>query len=448
MRSSRALAAVAIAAATVTAAAACSSGGSSSSSSSSTPVTSTSASSSASASASSAPVTLTWWNNATSGSLLSVWQNAIKAFEASHPGVTIQNVPIQNEQFTTKIPAALAGGNPPDIYQQWGGGAEATQLNSGKLTNLSSEVSSWIGQLGSAAKNWNVKGGWYGVPYDLHVVGFWYRKDLFAKAGISSPPTTIADLESDDAKLVHAGITPIAVGSKDRWPDAFWWEYFAVRECPSSVIASAMTSQNLSNPCFSKATTELTSFMKTNPFQTGFLGTSAQQGAGSSAGLVAQGKAAMELQGDWDPGVMAGLISSSKTSSLYSDLGWFPFPTVPGGQGDPKVVLGGGDGFTCTSGAAEPACAEFLQYLDTPAVQKQILGAGVGLPANPAAIGALTVPAEKTAASAAGTAPYTAIYFDTALQTQPGQNLDNAIANFFAGQGGNSQIIGSVNGPA
>jgi len=58
------------------------------------------------------------------------------------------------------------------------------------------------------------------------------------------------------------------------------------------------------------------------------------------------------------------------------------------------------------------------------------------------------VPAEKVAARAAGSAPYTAIYFDTAMPTQPGQNLDNAIANFFAGQGGNSQIISSVAGPA
>jgi len=444
MRSSRALAAVALAAATVTAAAACSSGGSSSGSS--TPVNSPSAGSPSASSA--APVTLTWWNNATSGSLLSVWQNAIKAFEASHPGVTIKNVPIQNEQFTTKIPAALAGGTPPDIYQQWGGGQEATQLASGKLQNLSSNVSSWISELGSAAQNWKVKGGWYGVPYDLHVVGFWYRKDLFSRAGISSPPTTIAQLESDDAKLKAAGITPIAVGSKDRWPDAFYWEYFAVRECPTSVIQSAMSSVSLSNACFGKATTDMTNFMKTSPFQTGFLGTAAQQGAGSSAGMVGTGKAAMELQGDWDPGVMAGLISSSKTTSLYNDLGWFPFPTVPGGQGDPKTVLGGGDGFTCTSGAAEPACAQFLQYLDTPAVQKEILGAGVGLPANPAAAGDLTVPAEKTAAGAAGAAPYTAIYFDTALPTQPGQNLDNAIADFFAGQGSGSSITSSVSGPA
>jgi raffinose/stachyose/melibiose transport system substrate-binding protein len=447
MRSSRALAAIALAAATATAAAACSGGSSSSSSSSSsTPVTSTSASTSTSSSPAAQAVTLTWWNNATSGTLLSVWQSVIKSFEASHPGVTIQNVPIQNEQFTTKIPLALQSNNPPDIYQQWGSGAMATQIKSGKLENITSLTSSWIGGLGSAAKGWSVNGQWYGVPYDYHVVGFWYRKDLFAKAGITAPPTTIAQLESDDAKLKAAGITPMALGSKDRWPDAFWWEYFAVRECPTSVIQQAMASVSLSNSCFTKANTDLTSFMATNPFQSGFNGTPAQQGAGSSAGMVANGKAAMELMGDWDPGVMSGLVSASQTKSLYNDLGWFPFPAVTGGQGDPKVILGGGDGFTCTTGAAEPACEEFLQYLTTPAVQKMIMGAGVGLPVNPAAASALPVAAEVQAQSANQNAPYIAVYFDQALPTQPGQNLDNAVANFFAGTGSVTSIPTSVSG--
>jgi raffinose/stachyose/melibiose transport system substrate-binding protein len=438
MRSSRVIAAIAVAVGTATAAAACSGGSSSS--------TSTSAGSTSSASPS-AKVTLTWWNNANTGQLLTVFNNAIKSFEASHPGVTIVNHPMQNEQFKTVITPALRGSAPPDIYQQWGSGQEATQVQSGKLADLSSYVSSWIGELGTPATEWQVDGKWYGVPYDLHVVGFWYRKDLFAKAGITSPPTTIPQLESDDAKLKAHGITPIAVGSKDGWPDAFWWEYFAIRECSQSTIKQAMSSVNLSAPCFTKATSDLTSFLATNPFEPGFAGVAAQVGAGSSAGMVANGKAAMELQGDWDPGTMAGL-TSTPASKLYSELGWFPFPAVPGGAGDPSAVLGGGDGYTCTTGAAEPACAEFLQYLDTPAIQKQIVGAGVGLPANPAADNALVVPAEQTAAQANSSAKYIAEYFDIALPTTPGQNLDNAVAKFFSTPNSSTGagIQASVNG--
>jgi raffinose/stachyose/melibiose transport system substrate-binding protein len=436
MRSSRrALAAVALAVTTATAAAACSSG-----SSSSAPSNAGGGSSSA------AKATLTWWNNANTQPLLGVFQNVIKTFEASHPNITIQNVPMQNELFKTKITPALRGNSPPDIYQQWGSGQQATQVQSGKVADISTNVSSWIGSLGTPATEWQTSGKWYGVPYDLHVVGFWYRKDLFGKAGIASPPTTIPELESDNAKLKAAGITPIALGSKDGWPDAFWWEYFAVRECSQSTITQAMSGVKLDAPCFTKASADLNAFVKTSPFQTGFLATPAQSVPNSAVGLLANGKVAMELQGDWEPAAGAGLTSDK---NFTSQLGWFPFPSVPGGAGSPKAVLGGGDGYSCTTAAAEPACAQFLQYLTTPAVQKQIVGAGAGLPANPAAAGDLAVPAEKDAAAANSAAPYIAEYFDTALPTTPGQNLDNAVAKWFASpEPSGSSIISSVSGPA
>ncbi len=279
----------------------------------------------------------------------------------------------------------------------------------------------------------------------MHVVGFWYRTDLFATAGITAPPKTLADLEADVTKLKAHHIVPIAVGSKDRWPDAFWWEYFALRECSTSVLKQAMSSINMSAPCFAKASSDLTAFMSTKPFQAGYLGTAAQQGAGSSAGLVANGKAAMELQGDWEPGTIAGLTSDK---AINSKLGWFGFPAVPGGAGDPTTVLGGGDGFSCTTSAPLAACAQFLQYLISPEVQKEVTAAGTGLPANPAAASALQGQGLKDALAANQAAAYVQTYFDIAFPTQVGQNLDNAVADFFAGQGSAQSVIGSVSGPA
>jgi raffinose/stachyose/melibiose transport system substrate-binding protein len=430
MRGSRKPAIAAIAVAAALTIAACSSSSSSTTSSTS------------SSSSSTTKVTLSWWNNGNTQPLLGVWQSVAAAFHASHPNITISVVPIQSDLFATKMPIALKSDNPPDIYQQWGGGQEATQYTSGKLANLTSLVSSWISELGTAAAGWQVNGQQYGIPYDQHVVGFWYRKDLFAKAGITSTPTTIAQLESDDAKLKAAGITPISLGGGSRWPDAFYWEYFAVRECSESVLQSAIKAVNMSAPCFSQATKDLTSFMATNPFQGGFNATQAQTGAGSSAGLLANGKAAMELQGDWETTVVPALTSNK---NIISDLGWFPFPQVPGGAGNPTAVLSGGDGFSCTTGASEPACAEFLQYIDSPSVQEELVTkAGVGLPANSAAESVLTNPALQAAAKAHDDAAYQAEYFDIAFPTNPGQALDNAIANFFAGKGTNSTIINSV----
>jgi raffinose/stachyose/melibiose transport system substrate-binding protein len=394
---------------------------------------------------SSGKVTLSWWHNGSTNPLKTVWYQVADAYHSAHPDVSFSISPIQSNDFSTKIPLALDSGNPPDIYQQWGGGQEATQEKSGKLVNLSNYDSSWISEIGNAASGWNVAGGQYGVPYDLHVVGFWYRKDLFAKAGITSPPATIAALESDDTALKAHGITPIAIGSKDKWPDAFWWEYFALRECSQSTITSAMSSMNLSASCFSKATTDLTAFMKTSPFQTGFLGTASQVGVGSSAGMLGNGKAAMELQGDWDLGVIDGINGDD---SVNSDLGWFPFPSVSGGAGSQSAVLGGGDGFSCTTGASEPACAEFLGYIDSTSVQEKLVEQGdVGLPANSAASAALTDSALKDVVAARSGASYLQTYFDIALPTAQGDNLDAAIADFFAGQGTNQTIISSVSTP-
>jgi raffinose/stachyose/melibiose transport system substrate-binding protein len=431
MRINPKVAAISVAATMSLAIAACSSSGTTSAGSGSTP-----------SGSSTAKATLTWQNNGTAQPLLGIWQAAVTAFHTSHPNVTIANDPMQNELFKTKIPIELKSNNPPDIYQQWGGGAEATQVQSGKLANLTQYVSSWIGTVGKAAAGWQVNGQQYGVPYDQHVVGFWYRKDLFTRAGISTPPTTIPQLESDDAQLKAHGITPMGLGGQSQWPDAFWWEYFAVRECPESVVNQAMTGVNLSASCFSKATTDLTSFLATNPFEAGFNGVAAQSSPTSSAGMLANGKVAMELQGDWEPGEVLGDTTNKNVDSL---LGWFAFPAIPGGQGPASAVLGGGDGWSCTTGAAEPACAEFLQYIDSTPVQEQLVTkASIGLPANPAAESAITNTAVKAAAQAHDNAAYVAGYFDQALPTNPGLALDAAIANFFAGKGSNSTIINSV----
>jgi raffinose/stachyose/melibiose transport system substrate-binding protein len=389
-----------------------------------------------------AKVTLTWWHNGNTQPLRGTWQQVADAYHAAHPKVSFNIDPIQSNDFATKMPVALKSNNPPDIFQQWGGGNEATQVQSGKLANIGPYDSSWIGELGQAAKNWQVNGVQYGVPYDLHVVGFWYRKDLFKQAGITSPPTTLAALESDDAKLKAHHMVPIAVGSKDKWPDAFYWDYFALRECSQATIEQAMKTVNLSNPCFTKAGNALTAFMKTNPFQPAFLSTPAQTGAGSSAGMVANGKAAMELQGDWETSVIPALTSDK---NIISKLGWFPFPGVPGGAGSSTAALDGGDGFSCTTGAPEPACADFLQYIDSTTVQEKLVKqANIGLPANPAAQAVLSNPALKTAAAALKNAPFAQVYFDIALPTTAGQALDTATANFFAGKASAASVGNSV----
>jgi raffinose/stachyose/melibiose transport system substrate-binding protein len=384
------------------------------------------------------PVTLTWWHNGDQEPGRGVWQSVADAYHQAHSNVSFKVSPTQNETLKTKIPVALQSATPPDVFQQWGGGAEATQMQSGKLMDMTSATSSWIKDLGNSAALWSVDGKQYGIPYDLHVVGFWYRTDLFTKAGITGPPATWDDFNADVVKLKAAKIAPVAVGSKDKWPDAFWWEYFAMRECSTDVVKATIKNLKMTDPCFVKAGDDLKAFLATSPFQNAFLGTPAQQGAGSSAGLVANAKAAMELQGDWD---LPTMIPLTTDKTYATKLGWFPFPTISGGQGSPGVALGGGDGFSC-SVKAGPSCPDFLKYISSTDVQtKLVQSTTASLPANPAAISAIQDPTLKQVQTYLSSASYIQLYFDQALPTSVGNALNDAIANFFAGQGTPQDIV-------
>ncbi len=87
-------------------------------------------------------------------------------------------------------------------------------------------------------------------------------------------------------------------------------------------------------------------------FNEGFLTTTAQQGASSSAGLLANHKAAMELMGTWEPGVLKDLTPDKKP---MADLGFFAFPTVDGGKGE-EGADGRCDRFRCQSRGSGRCC--------------------------------------------------------------------------------------------
>jgi raffinose/stachyose/melibiose transport system substrate-binding protein len=387
------------------------------------------------------PVKLTWWHNANADPGKGFWQKVANEYHAAHPNVTIDVVPIQNEQLRSKIAVALQGSNPPDLFQQWGGGEMADQVNAGKVRDLTDDVKPWIGNLGTTVSGWQTGGKQYGIPYTLGIVGFWYNKALFTKAGITTPPASWEEFLADIQKLKAAGVTPIAVGGKDRWPDAFYWDYLAVRMCSQQTMQQSATAFEFSDPCWTQAGAKLKQLIDAKPFQAGYLATPAQQGAGSSAGLLGNGKAAMELQGHWDPSVMNGLTPDQK--GLGDKLGWFPFPAVSGGAGAPDAALGGGDGFSCARNA--PAeCVDFLKYIVSPEVQKRWAALNIGPPVAQGAESGVGDPNLRTVIDFRGKASFVQVYLDIAYGASVGQALNDAIAQQFAGAKTPEQVVSAV----
>jgi len=391
-------------------------------------------------------VTLTWWHNGTGEPLKGYWQSVADQFEEDHPGVTINVEAVQNEELQrTKIPNALRGNNPPDLFQQWGGGELATQVEAGRVLDISADVDAELESLGGSVAGWQVDGKTYGLPFSLGIEGFWYNKALFADAGIEGTPTTLDELNDDIAKLKDAGITPIAVGAGDKWPAAHYWYNFALKSCSPDTLKAASVDLDFSDPCFKDAGADLETFIASEPFQEGFLATPAQQGAGSSAGLLANGKAGMELMGHWNPGVMGGLTEDGE--GLGDDLGWFNFPGIPGSAGDPTAALGGGDGFSC-SYKAPPECVELLKYIASVDVQTKFAETGAGLPVAAGAETGVSDPNMQALLEGRNNATYVQLWLDTAYGPTVGGAMNDAIANMFAGQATPEDIVNAMNDAA
>ncbi|WP_350347507.1 extracellular solute-binding protein [Agromyces sp. G08B096] len=387
-------------------------------------------------------VTLTFWHNSTTGDGKAYWEATAADFEAENPGVTIEIQSIQNEEMDGKLQTALNSGDAPDIFMARGGGKLAAVVEAGQAQDLSDALSDETKEaLGEGALSaFTIDGKLYGVPSSVLPGGIYYSKDLFAQAGITATPTNFEELGEAVDKLKAAGIDPIALGAKDAWPAAHWYYFFALRECSQDVFSGLTEDPSFSDECWLRAGQDLEEFAATEPFNQGFLTTTAQQGAGSSAGLIANHKAAMELMGAWDPGVIASLTPDEKP---LADLGWFPFPAIDGGDGEPGAMMGGVDGFSCFVDAPKE-CGEFLEFASQKQYQEGYAEAFVTLPANKDAQGVVTDPALQEVLAAVNEAPYVSVWLDTLLGQNVGNALNVGVVDMLAGKGSPEGIVDAV----
>ena len=383
---------------------------------------------------------MTFWHNSTTGEGKAYWESTVKDFEAANPGVTIKIQAIQNEDMDGKLQTALNSGDAPDIFMARGGGKLADVVEAGQAQEVQVDDATRTAVGDAAFKAFSIDDKVYGMPMSILPGGIYYSQDLFTQAGITETPKTIEDLEAAVDKLKAAGIQPIALGAKDAWPAAHWYYFFALRACSKDTLDKAAADMTFDDPCWKKAGDDLEAFSKTSPFNEGFLTTSAQQGAGSSAGLVANHQAAMELMGAWDPGVIASLTPDKKP---LADLAWFPFPTTSGGKGEAGAMMGGLDGFSCSKDAP-PECSKFLNFAMQKKYQEGYANAFHTLPASQEAQGVVTEPALKDVLAAYNEAPYVSLWLDTLYGQNVGNALNTGVVNLLAGQGDSAAIVKGV----
>ncbi len=184
----------ALGAAAALAIAGCSSGGSSTTGSSSS---------------SAAPAQLTVWRMGSSTPAQVTWMNSvISQFHTSDPAYAKTKVKVVFVPWTNRTQdwtnALSSGKNAPDITEL-GNTDTPTEASLGMLANITPNVNSWTNKsnvVSGMLANDTQSGTIYAVPWFGGVRGIWYRTDQFKAAGITSPPTTWADLVTDAKKLM------------------------------------------------------------------------------------------------------------------------------------------------------------------------------------------------------------------------------------------------------
>ncbi|MBO0514894.1 extracellular solute-binding protein [Streptomyces beijiangensis] len=371
--------------------------------------------------------TIEWWNITTTQPAKKIWAARAREFEAKNPGVKVKIVTLENEAYKSKMTALTASGKLPDIYHTWGGGVLEQQIDAGLVEDLTSKIAPWSGGFVPASVSaYQFESKTYAVPFDIGAVGFWYNKALFTRAGITTPPTTWAGYLDAVKKLKAAGITPIGLAGKEKWPGMYYWAYLAMRTAGLDAMRKAADSKDFTGPGFVQAGEHLKDLVGLQPFQTGFLG-AGYSTPGGQAASVGNGKAAMELMGQWAPSVEA---SSGK--GLGKNLGFFSFPTVDGGAGKLTEVFGGGGGHAVRKGAPQ-AAVDFLKFFaDTEFDKKLVKETGL-IPVVKAAGTALVDPNLKAVSTAINESTGFQLYLDQAYAPAVGQEINDSVAALMGG---------------
>jgi raffinose/stachyose/melibiose transport system substrate-binding protein len=297
-------------------------------------------------------------------------ETAIKAFEKTHPNVTVNYTYYTlSPQFLTALKTAAASNTLPDVIG----------LSPGSLTQ---EYRSYLSPINGLAKktwgpNWtkrvlpidlaqmkmgNPRGdnNYYILPQESQVLSVWYNRQIFKKLHLTVPKT-LPQLVKVSKALSAGGYMPMYQGAGAAWQNENVFILLADQQQANLFEKVQLGKASWTSPGMVRAMTTWGELFNDGVFQSGALGGEPYP---TGADLFAAGRVGMITFGSWWlqepqlPPPVPPLVKGMK------GFGWFPFPAGPGAT-SPGPTVGGIDvGVGLTKyGAKDPAAWEFMASL-------------------------------------------------------------------------------------
>jgi alpha-glucoside transport system substrate-binding protein len=303
-------------------------------------------------------------------SIVGVWTgpeeksfNAVLAgFKKLNPNVKV-SYKSTGDNTPTVLATAVAGGNPPDLASVSQPGLVSDFQKKGALKNvdyakgaLSRNYPADIAKLGL------IKGHVYGfLIKGANKSTVWYNVKSFKNAGVKAPATWPA-LVKGAGTLKASGTPAFSVGGADGWTLTDLFENIYLRQAgPAKYDALSKHTIKWTDASVVKALKTMGTILQGGNIAGGTSGALQTDFPTSVSNVFAAApKAAMVIEGDFVPGVVAGK-NPLKPVSGYNV---FPFPAI---GNTANYVEGGGDMLMAFKDT--PAIRALVQYLATGAAQ-------------------------------------------------------------------------------
>ncbi|WP_061937398.1 ABC transporter substrate-binding protein [Aureimonas sp. AU22] len=291
-------------------------------------------------------------------------------FEAANPGVTVDINYSDVESYKTSIRNFLVA-SPPDIAF-WFTGA---RMRAFTQRDLFEDLTSFFDEnglrevMGPFVDAVTDDGKQYMMPTNFNIWGFFYNKAVFEQQSLQ-PPKTWDELMAASAKLKENGVVPFAIGTRDLWANALWFDFLTKRTAGLDFYMQLMDGKASYTDEKIKRVFEIWK----DPIDKGyFLENASSYGWQEAIPFLNQGRAGMYLLGPY--------VLTSLPAEARGNMGFFPFPKVDPAVPDYEQVSINGVGIP--KGAKNKELAKrFLAFLAQPAQLDAFAKGGSVVPAR------------------------------------------------------------------
>ncbi|HEY5586233.1 MAG TPA: extracellular solute-binding protein [Ruminiclostridium sp.] len=342
--------------------------------------------------------------------------DAFNKVKAKHSNITFNYDAVLNEAYKTKIKTAAAANEMPDIFYTWGGGFAKPFIDAGKAVPIDQYVQDGTLDklIPGSTHYYTYDNKLYGLPLDNWLCSLYVNKELFETNGIKVP-TTFDELLTASKEFNAKGITPFALGAKDRWSPQFYQIALAIRTMGIDHIQNALDKkESFDQEGFTESAKLFKDLIDSKAFPDGTTGLSNDEVQAE----FAAGKYPMMFSGNW-----MGYILDDKKNPIYGKTEILPFPQVTGGKGDSDGFIGGCI-TTFMISSTNKYQAESAEVLKTMGAEfsKSYYEMGLGLPSWNVDFDMTKIsPATKRIHELTQSAKGLTLAWDTVLNAQPTQ---------------------------